>query len=339
VPDPTAALDDRLMFTAIVIYALALLAFAAETAIRSMRQTVQPSRAATPASALPSAGPRRGQAGSSSAVLVAEPSARSGDGSGSPSSGGGGPGARAGRAAVSLTVLATGLHAAAVLARAVEAGRAPWGNMYEYATGVALAAAAAFLLLLRRQPVRYLGVWIIGAVLLTLGLSVTVLYAPADELVPALNSYWLVIHVAAAIIAGGVFTVGAGASGLYFVRARAERRGQPARGLAATLPSTQTLDKVTYSATLFAFPLWTFAVMAGAIWAEDAWGRYWGWDPKETWAFITWVLYAAYLHAGATAGWRGRRSQLLALAGYASFIFNFFGVNMWITGLHSYAGI
>ena len=335
-PDPTAALDDRLMFTAIVIYALALLAFAAETAIRSSRQTAQPLRGATPAPAVARSTQRTAAA---TAVLVGARSSRGGAGSGVPSEGGRGPGARAGRAAVSLTVLATGLHAAAVLARAVDAGRAPWGNMYEYATGVALAASAAFLLLLRRQPVRYLGVWIVGAVLLTLGLSVTVLYAPADELVPALNSYWLVIHVAAAIIAGGVFTVGAGASGLYFVRARAERRGQPSRGLAATLPSTQTLDKVTYSATLFAFPLWTFAVMAGAIWAEDAWGRYWGWDPKETWAFITWVLYAAYLHAGATAGWRGRRSQLLALAGYASFIFNFFGVNMWITGLHSYAGI
>jgi cytochrome c-type biogenesis protein CcsB len=336
VPDPTAAPDDRLMFTAIVIYALALLAFAAETAIRSSRQTAKARRSATPAPAMASSTHRAAPA---TAVLVGARDSRGGAGGRVPSEGGRGPGARVGRAAVSLTVLATALHAAAVLARAVDAGRAPWGNMYEYATGVALAASAAFLLLLRRQPVRYLGVWIVGAVLLTLGLSVTVLYAPADELVPALNSYWLVIHVAAAIIAGGVFTVGAGASGLYFVRARAERRGQPARGLAATLPSTQTLDKVTYSATLFAFPLWTFAVMAGAIWAEDAWGRYWGWDPKETWAFITWVLYAAYLHAGATAGWRGRRSQLLALAGYASFIFNFFGVNMWITGLHSYAGI
>jgi cytochrome c-type biogenesis protein CcsB len=335
VPDALTGIDDRLMFSAILVYALALLAFAAYTALRSSGGPV-----ATP---VESGAARRTQAaaaasaGGPTTALAVRPA---------PASSRQGPyrakrslGERAGRVAVALTVSAVGLHAAAVVARGLLAGRAPWGNMYEYATGVALAAAAGWLIMTRQQPVRYLGTWIVGAVLLTLGLSVTVLYAPADELVPALNSYWLVIHVAAAILAGGVFTVGAGASLLYFVRTRADRRGRAHRGLSAGLPSAAALDKVTYSATLFAFPVWTFAVIAGAIWAEDAWGRYWGWDPKETWAFITWVLYAAYLHAGATAGWKGRRAQALALAGYASFVFNFFGVNIWISGLHSYAGI
>ena len=99
------------------------------------------------------------------------------------------------------------------------------------------------------------------------------------------------------------------------------------------------LERVSYGLIVFDFPIWTFAVIAGAVWAEAAWGRYWGWDPKETWAFITWVLYASYLHAEATAGWRGTKASWFALLGYAAFVFNFFGVNMWITGLHSYAGI
>ena len=334
-PEILTGIDDRLMFSAVLVYALALLAFAAHAALQG--------RATQTAAPVLTDAARRTQAaaaasGSGSTATMTATRATSSDRNGGRPAGQS-LGERAGRSAVALTTLAVGLHAAAVVARGLTAGRAPWGNMYEYATGVALAAAAGWLVMTRQQPVRYLGTWIVGAVLLTLGLSVTVLYAPADELVPALNSYWLVIHVAAAIIAGGVFTLGAGASLLYFVRTRADRRGRADRGLAAGLPSASALDRVTYSATLFAFPVWTFAVIAGAIWAEDAWGRYWGWDPKETWAFITWVLYAAYLHAGATAGWKGRRAQALALGGYASFVFNFFGVNIWISGLHSYAGI
>jgi cytochrome c-type biogenesis protein CcsB len=332
VSESLSGFDDRLMFSAIVFYALALLAFAARTALRNA--SVPTGSTAARAVLL---GERQVGSPSPRAATAVLPSRTT------PSqAGGGGPrrsrAERAERSAVALTTSAVALHAGAVIARGLEAGRAPWGNMYEYASGVALAAALGWLLMTRRQLVRYLGTWVVGAVVLTLGLAVTVLYAPADELVPALNSYWLVIHVAAAIIAGGVFTLGAAASVLYLVRIRADRRGRPG-GRAASLPTAASLDKVTYSATLFAFPVWTFAVIAGAIWAEDAWGRYWGWDPKETWAFITWVLYAAYLHAGATAGWRGRRAQLLALAGYVSFVFNFFGVNMWITGLHSYAGV
>jgi cytochrome c-type biogenesis protein CcsB len=89
----------------------------------------------------------------------------------------------------------------------------------------------------------------------------------------------------------------------------------------------------------FAFPIWTFAVIAGAIWAENAWGRYWGWDPKETWAFITWMVYACYLHARATAGWRGRKAAYVALLGYSTFLFNYLVVNIWLVGFHSYAGV
>ncbi len=246
---------------------------------------------------------------------------------------------RASAIAAALTVLGALLHLASVLARGFATQRVPWGNMYEFAVVMALAAVMTFLFFLRHEPVRALGVWVTALVALTLGLAVTVLYTPAGALVPVLDSYWLAIHVAAAIISGGVFAVGAVATIAYRWQLRAERRHQKTQGEQSRLPSSDTLHRVAHAAHLFAFPVWTFAVIAGAIWAENSWGRYWGWDPKETWAFITWVLYAAYLHAEATAGWRGPKASWFALAGFAAFIFNFFGVNMWITGLHSYAGI
>jgi cytochrome c-type biogenesis protein CcsB len=324
VAESLVGFDDRLMLSAIVFYAMALLAFAARSALRGPSPGWGvPAPTALGARARPASVARPRTAGRRRAPDTRVRRSLS---------------ERAERSAVALTTSAIGLHAAAVVARGVQAGRAPWGNMYEYATGVALAASVCWLLVTRRQTARYLGTWVVGMVVLTLGLAVTVLYTPADDLVPALNSYWLAIHVAAAIIAGGVFTVGAAASLLYLVRLRLDRLGSPDRSR-PSLPTAAGLDRLSCSATLFAFPVWTFAVIAGAIWAEDAWGRYWGWDPKETWAFITWVLYAAYLHAGSTAGWRGRRAHLLALAGYLAFVFNFFGVNMWITGLHSYAGV
>jgi cytochrome c-type biogenesis protein CcsB len=172
-----------------------------------------------------------------------------------------------------------------------------------------------------------------------LGLSILV-YVPAGPLVPALDSYWLVLHVAAAAIAGAAFVVGAGTSALYLVKERAETRtGAPiTSGLLGRLPTTAAMDRLAFQVHAFAFPLWTFAALiAGPIWAQNAWGRYWGWDPKEVWAFITWVVYAGYLHARATAGWRGRGAAVLALVGFLTFLFNFIGINLFGSGLHSYA--
>ena len=313
-----AQLSDNLIYSAIVVYALTLVAYAAEAALPSVSRRSPVTVAAT--------GPTHD----------AQESLSGGAPDPNPSRVG-----RVGRVAVSLTILAWILHAVGVLTRGLAAGRAPWGNMYEFALVGALAAAGAYLVLLRREALRALGVWVVGVVLLSLGLAVTVLYTPAGSLVPALNSYWLVIHVAAAILAGGVFTVGAGTSLLYVLRLHVDRHRNDAEDLGGAppwLPPAAALDRVTHAAHVFAFPVWTFAVIAGAIWAENAWGRYWGWDPKETWAFITWVLYAAYLHAHATAGWR-RKATWFAVAGYLAFVFNFFGINLWITGLHSYAGV
>ncbi|MFP5335732.1 MAG: c-type cytochrome biogenesis protein CcsB [Actinomycetes bacterium] len=298
-------LSNLLIYSAMAVYALAMVGYALDSAL---------------AARLAPLAPRPALAGA--AITPSRPE-------------------RPGRVATSLTGLAFVLHASAVVLRAAAAGRVPWGNMYEFATTGALAATAAYLFFLRRYPLRDLGAWVVGVVLLTLGLSVTVLYTPAGDLVPALDSYWLVIHVIAAIVSGGIFTVGALTAVLFLLRLRADRRaasGRPVR-YGGRFPSAATLERVVHVTHLFAFPLWTFAIMAGAIWAENAWGRYWGWDPKEVWSFITWVLYAAYLHAQATAGWRGRRATWFVMAGYVAFVFNFFGVNMWITGLHSYAGL
>ncbi|MGV1003404.1 MAG: c-type cytochrome biogenesis protein CcsB [Candidatus Nanopelagicales bacterium] len=248
------------------------------------------------------------------------------------------PGRKAGNIGMALTWLAALFLTAGVVMRAMWAGRAPWGNMYEFSLASALAVTAVFLLLSLRRDVRFLGLPISMAILLTLGVAVLLLYNESASLVPALQSYWLVIHVAAAIVAGGAFTVGAAATVLYLVRERAERKGE-ITGWAARLPSAESLDGQAYRVNAFVFPLWTFAVIAGAIWAEDAWGRYWGWDPKETWAFITWVVYAGYLHARATAGWRGRRAAIVGLVGFTCFLINFFGVNLLASGLHSYSGV
>jgi len=199
--------------------------------------------------------------------------------------------------------------------------------------------AVAYLVLSIRHDVRWLGIFVSGAVLLTLGLAVTVLYTDSAELVPALKSWWLVIHVSAAIICAGGFTLAALLSGAYLIRDRADRKAGPRGWLSSRLPSADSLDRMAFRIVAFTFPLWTFAVIAGAIWAENAWGRYWGWDPKETWAFITWVVYAGYLHARATSGWKGRRAAYIALVGFVTFLFNYFGVNLFLPGLHSYAGV
>lgn len=245
----------------------------------------------------------------------------------------------AGRIGVSLTVAAFGLHLAGILARALATERVPWGNMYEFTITGGAAAVATYLILLCFQPVRWLGLPTTALAVVMLMLAVLVLDVPAGPLVPALQTYWLVIHVSAALIATGAFTVGAVASVLFLLRQRSERNGTQARGFLSRLPTVEAIDRVAYQVHAFAFPVWTFAVLiAGPIWAKYAWGRYWGWDPKEVWAFVTWGAYAAYLHARATADWRGRRASILALIGFATLWFNFIGVNFFISGLHSYAG-
>jgi len=242
------------------------------------------------------------------------------------------------RIATAMMILGFLLLLAGVVGRGISAGRVPWGNMYEFSITGALAFTGAYLGALRKYDLRWLGLFVSISVLLTLGTAVTVLYVPSAPLVPALKSTWLVIHVAAAIISGGVFLLSNVIAGAFLFLDSMERKGERAPW-AKRFPSLDTLDQLSYRLVAFVFPLWTFAVIAGAIWAESAWGRYWGWDPKETWAFITWVAYAAYLHARVTVGWRGRRAAWLCIFAGSTFLFNYVYVNVWGTGKHTYSGL
>ena len=242
------------------------------------------------------------------------------------------------RIATSFMILGTLLLFAGVIARGISAGRVPWGNMYEFSITGALAFCGAYLFALRKYDLRWLGLLVSIAVLLTLGTAITVLYRPSAPLVPALKSTWLVIHVSAAIVSGGVFLLANVIDAAYLYLDAMEQKGERS-AWAKRLPSLEVLDQLSYRLVAFVFPLWTFAVIAGAIWAEHAWGRYWGWDPKETWAFITWVGYAAYLHARVTVGWRGRKAAWLCLLAGSTFLFNYVYVNVWGTGKHTYSGL
>lgn len=269
-------------------------------------------------------------------------------------------GAKAAGIARATTLVGVILHAVGLLARGIDAGHVPWSNMYEYTISGAFFAVAAFVLIQRRRDIAFLGAGVLGLATVALGLALTVLYSEVRTLPPALQSYWLVIHVSIAVLVTGILSVSFIATALQLMRDYREQgelpvEGGPVRagwrrwhnGLVRRYRRTRWLEAVPNAASLEAlsfrlnavgFVLWTFTVMAGAIWAEHAWGRYWGWDPKEVWSFVIWVLYAAYLHARTTQGWAGRRSAWLAIAGYAALIANFTVVNLFFQGLHTYAG-
>jgi cytochrome c-type biogenesis protein CcsB len=247
---------------------------------------------------------------------------------------------RIGLAATLLTVGGVIVHTATLVTRAVAAGRVPWGNLYEFLLVLCLVGAVAWLVVLRLRPtMRPLGLLVTAVLVVLLG-SAGMVYTDAGPLVPALNSAWLRIHVTTVATAGGVLLIGFVSAVLYLLREGYEngKAGFP-WALAARAPGAETLERITFRIHAFAFPLLTVGIICGAIWAESAWGRYWGWDPKEVWSFITWVVYAAYLHARATPSVRRRTATYLALGGWAALLFNQYGVNMLFSGLHSYAGV
>jgi cytochrome c-type biogenesis protein CcsB len=242
---------------------------------------------------------------------------------------------RFGRMAVALVVLGALLHLASIATRGLAAQRWPLGNMYEYISAICIAAVVTWLVVLRRAPAsRPAGPFVLLPVLVLMVLAGSVLYAPAGPVVPPLRSYWMSIHVSTISISSGLLLVSGVTSLLYLLR-----RSGRAAAVAEKLPGADALDRLAYRTTIVAFPLFTFAIITGAIWAEAAWGRFWGWDPKETVAFVSWVIYAAYLHARATAGWRTGRAAWINVAGFATMIFNLFFINMVVAGLHSYAGV
>ncbi|GAA0952203.1 c-type cytochrome biogenesis protein CcsB [Nonomuraea longicatena] len=236
---------------------------------------------------------------------------------------------RAGTFALALGWVGWAATLGAIVTRGLAVSRWPWGNMYEFVVAICFAAVTAFLATQLRNSVRFLGPFVMVTAALGLGFAVKFLYTAAGPVVPALNSYWIAIHVSAAILASGLFILAGVAGVLYLVRREGLSR----------LPTREQLEAVAHRAIVLAFPVWTFAVIAGALWADKAWGRYWGWDPKEVWSFITWVAYAAYLHARVTAGWRGKAATAVQLVALGCLLFNLIGVNIFLGGLHSYADV
>lgn len=246
---------------------------------------------------------------------------------------------RIGRMGASLLVLGALLQLSAIVLRGLAVHRAPWGNMYEYGMAVTFITVLTWLIVMWKFPVRHLTGFLLLPVVILMFINGTLLYTIAAPVQPALQSYWLAIHVSAAIIGSGVFLVPGVASVLFLFRAAYDKDQTKFARFASKLPAADVLDRIAYRTTIFAFPVFTFGVLCGAVWAESAWGRFWGWDPKETVAFIAWVVYAAYLHSRATAGWRGARAAAINIVGFAAIIFNLFFVNLVTAGLHSYAGV
>jgi cytochrome c-type biogenesis protein CcsB len=378
-------LSDHFLLVAVVLYSLAVIAFAADFAFGRRSPAVSRAGAgvhhrvpaAVGAGAGAADGAIDGGAIDGGAVDGAAVDSAAADGgvpgsgavdrgavdrgaaaSGAVDSGGAGGSAAAGgrrgrtdvppgrlvRIALILTTAGLALHLTGVITRGLAVHRVPWGDMYEFVISVTCVAVLVFLgLMIKYRPYR-LGLFFMAPIVIIVGLAQTVIYTPAGPLVPALNSYWLAIHVTAMTLASGTFMVAAVLAVVYLFAERHTRR--VAAGLSSRygevfrlLPSAERLDQIAYRTVVFAFPIWTFGIMAGAIWADEAWGRYWGWDPTETWAFITWVVYACFLHARVTAGWRGRRAAVIQLVGFGCLMFNLLGVSLFITGLHSYAGL
>jgi cytochrome c-type biogenesis protein CcsB len=249
---------------------------------------------------------------------------------------------RVGRAGLALVYLGIALLFGCIVLRGLATDRVPWGNMYEFINLTSFSGLIAAAVVLRRPQYRALWVFVLVPVLVLLTVSGRWLYTNAAPVMPALQSYWLPIHVSVVSLGSGVFLVAGVASILFLLKM--SRFGQPGSDgalarIVSRLPDAQTLDRIAYRTTIFAFPVFGFGVIFGAIWAEEAWGRYWGWDPKETVSFIAWVVYAAYLHARSTAGWRDKKAAWINVVGFVAMVFNLFFVNLVTVGLHSYAGV
>ena len=249
----------------------------------------------------------------------------------------------AARVAVALMVIAFVLHAFAVVSRGIAADRVPWANMYEFCSTGALVVSGVYLVTLIFKDLRFVGPMVSGLVLTMLCLATIAFPTPVSPLQPALQSYWLIIHVSIAVAASGVFTITFAMAVLQLMQSRRERllaSGQESRmGFLRAVPDSVTLENFAFRLNSVGFVFWTFTLAAGAIWADQAWGRFWGWDTKEVWTFVVWTVYAAYMHARVTRGWNGNRSAWLSIAGYMCVVFNFTVVNTLFPGLHSYSGL
>lgn len=320
------------LYSAMAVYALAFIAFSIDLARRSSAAQAADVHTATGEAVGASAATGAGGTGTLTRI-----SARMANDAATPY----GRSASL-RVGVSLTVLAWALHLVAAVLRGVAAERVPWANMYEFALTGTLLIVTVYLIVLARIDLRFLGTFVTGLVVMLLGISQQY-YVEVAPLPPALQSVWLVIHVFVASLATGFFALGFALSVVQLLQFRHQERAGTAKpgrlGFLATLPTAVTLENLAYRTNIVGFILWTFTLMAGSVWAERAWGRYWGWDTKEVWTFIIWVIYAGYIHARATRGWRGSRSAWLAIIGFAAVMFNFGIVNVFFKGLHAYSGL
>ncbi|ROP30799.1 c-type cytochrome biogenesis protein CcsB [Couchioplanes caeruleus] len=318
-----AELSNQLMAVTVVAYLVAMVCYAAEYAFGDKSHIGR--AAARPARQLVGAG----------APVVDEPAVAAVEEAPRRDRG-----VLLGLAGVALTWLAFALHIGTVVTRGVAADRMPWGNMYEFILAVTLVGSAVWLGVLTRKPgVRHLGLFAALALVVMLGAAGLIAYTPVGPLVPALNSWWYIIHVSTIILSSGILLVGAVPATMFLIRSGYDRgRRSFPYTLGAKAPAAATLERLTFRMHAFAFPLFTFgALIAGPLWAEASWGRYWGWDPKEVWAFISWIVYACYLHARATPSVKRTVATWIALLGFATMLMNLFGVNLFFEGLHSYA--
>jgi cytochrome c-type biogenesis protein CcsB len=324
VTDPTvlAAYSVVAVYSAIVVYALAFIAFVLDLSKRSAIALASAGQVST-GSTSPAA---NGATAVLEKTVTGSPSVR-------------GRSSRYQRTAYALVIIGWVVHVTALVLRGLAAGRVPWANLYEFAmTGTAI-MIGVFIFIQLWRDVKFLGAYITGVVVLLLGLASVNFYVAVTPLPPALQSAWLVIHVFVATLGTGFFAVGGGLSIAQLLQARREAGGLRRVPLLATFPASEVLENIAYRVIVIGFAFWTFTLMAGAIWAERAWGRYWGWDTKEVWTFIIWVTFAGYIHARATRGWRGSRSAWLAIIGFAAVMFNFTVVNLFFKGLHAYTGL
>lgn len=248
-------------------------------------------------------------------------------------------GSRFERVAYSLTILGWLLHVAGTVLRGIAAERVPWANMFEFSLTASAIIVGVFIFIQLWIELKFLGAYITGFGLITLGVGTVNFYVPVVPLAPALQSYWLVIHVFVATLGTAFFAIGGGLSIIQLVQARREAGKFEAVKFLTTLPTAEKLENLAYRVVVVGFVFWTFTLIAGSIWAEHAWGRYWGWDTKEVWTFIIWTIFAGYIHARATRGWRGSRSAWLAIVGFSAVMFNFTIVNLFFKGLHAYSGL
>ncbi len=315
------------VYSAMVVFTIAMVAFAIDLAGAAPRGDVA-ALAMQHEPALVGSGPSVGAPATSVAGVVPQ-----------------GPRQRkAAGVAMMLTRLGGLLLIAAAAMRGLSVHRPPLGNMFEFALVGCMFVVVVFVAISARRDIRWLGLFVIGPVLLTLGLAITVFYTDASELLPSLKSVWLVIHVTVATFSVALFTIAFSVTILHLVQSwlESQETGEMSRLktiVNTALPPSRSLDRTAYGIHVVAFPLWTFTLIAGAIWAEQAWGHYWNWDPKEVWTFVIWVVYAAYLHARATTGWSARSANYLALAGYGCILVNYMVVNVFFVGQHSYSGM